>query len=487
MTSNHILLCRLAELMLEHEQHILPVDVIFDDVEIGEFVKSIQIDSPYQQMLFEGVLTETVRDEKLYVSFTVEGYFHYVLGEVILGKTEGKGPEELKHIVEGSKLNGVKKGVEQCLIRNVNKGDWDRVIKLVDMEGDVVNCCIVPFTSALLIVNDKTPKDNDRALFQHVELILSMILKRQTAAVIALLDASISQLQSLSRFKLVEHVYKAAQNLIELQDLKSAGFLLETLSYFERNNSKVKLKEIETYIINQQNSESGKCIGFLKLANFYSNKLNYKKALKYYKKAKKLNIHSEAGYIDEGISTISLNKELFDDALLFAEFALASRLSEFGFFSFQVADSFFLMGRIWDSFGYENNLSRGGRDQCFQKALDSYDKCINIRKIMLGIYHEDVASVYQAIGNTLKCSLRYIEASDYLLLALQIQKIIRGEKAFIVADIKSDIADIYLNLKRNKDAVILLQESYDIFRNLGKKNIFAVSVLEMLEKARNDC
>ena len=81
--------------MLEQEQHIWPVDLLFDDEQIGDFVKSIQIDSPYQQMLLEGVLTESVRDEKLYVSFTVEGYFHFVLGEVIYKRTEGLGAEAL--------------------------------------------------------------------------------------------------------------------------------------------------------------------------------------------------------------------------------------------------------------------------------------------------------------------------------------------------------------------------------------------------------
>ena len=117
MTENQLLLYRLAELMLEHQQHILSVDLLFDDDQIGDFVKSIQIDSPYQQMLFEGVLTESVRDEKLNVSFTVEGYFHYVLGEVIYNRTEGLGAEALKDIVEMNKLNGSKEGVEQCLIR----------------------------------------------------------------------------------------------------------------------------------------------------------------------------------------------------------------------------------------------------------------------------------------------------------------------------------------------------------------------------------
>ena len=117
MTSNHLLLYHLAERMLEQQHHILPVDKLFDDDVIADYVKSIQIDSPYQQMLLEGILTESVRDEKLYVNFTVEGYFHYVLGEVIYNRTEGLGPEALKQIVEENKLNGAKEGVEQCLIR----------------------------------------------------------------------------------------------------------------------------------------------------------------------------------------------------------------------------------------------------------------------------------------------------------------------------------------------------------------------------------
>ena len=75
MTDNHLLLFRLVELMLQHEQHVLNVDQLFEDDKIGDFVKSIQIDSPYQQLILEGVLTETLEEDKLMVSFTIEGYF----------------------------------------------------------------------------------------------------------------------------------------------------------------------------------------------------------------------------------------------------------------------------------------------------------------------------------------------------------------------------------------------------------------------------
>ena len=63
MTNNHLLLNRLAEIMLDRDQRILPIDFLFADQQIGDFVKSIQIDYPYQKMLLEGVLTEFVRNE----------------------------------------------------------------------------------------------------------------------------------------------------------------------------------------------------------------------------------------------------------------------------------------------------------------------------------------------------------------------------------------------------------------------------------------
>ena len=102
MTNNHLLIYRLAELMLEKQQHILPLDDLFEDEQIGAFVRSIEIDSPYQQLIFEGVLTETIKEERVMVTFTVEGYFHFVLGEVIENQTEGKPVEALKDLLEKS-------------------------------------------------------------------------------------------------------------------------------------------------------------------------------------------------------------------------------------------------------------------------------------------------------------------------------------------------------------------------------------------------
>ena len=123
MTSSSLLLLRLAELMLQYEKTILPVDLLFDDEQVGDFVTSVQIDSPYQQMLLEGVLTETVQDEKLYVSFTVEYYFHYVLGIHLY--QESKRLSSLFELIDSilqNKLNGLSEGIGHCLIYFIDAG-----------------------------------------------------------------------------------------------------------------------------------------------------------------------------------------------------------------------------------------------------------------------------------------------------------------------------------------------------------------------------
>lgn len=93
MSESKILLYRLAELMLDGGSNELSVDSLFDDPEIGDSVRSIQIDSPYQQMLLQGVLTESVKENELKVRFTFEGYLQFILGSIIqnnINKFKGK-------------------------------------------------------------------------------------------------------------------------------------------------------------------------------------------------------------------------------------------------------------------------------------------------------------------------------------------------------------------------------------------------------------
>ena len=256
MTSNHLLLYCLAELMLEHEQHVLPVDLIFDDDHVGDFVKSIQIDSPYQQMLLEGVLTESVRDEKLFVTFTVEGYFHFVLGDVIFDQSEGKEYTYLIELLRRNRLNGVKEGVEQCLIQEVNQGKLERLVSLIDAGGVAEQVARFPLVHAFMKnrVEDvfnilmENPSVHDWNVIKHVRGILSGNQKQQ---VVDQLDGIIKESDQLR------------QTLNELLESKNEIEFTEALtliSFYSDLNALDQAKQYYTRFIeeaekrNDQNS-----------------------------------------------------------------------------------------------------------------------------------------------------------------------------------------------------------------------------------------
>ncbi len=252
MTNNHLLLYRIAELMLESEQHVLPVDLLFDDEQIGDFVKSIQIDSPYQQMLLEGVLTESVKDEKLYVSFTVEGYFHYVLGEVIYNQSSGQGTQFLLNIIDHNKLNGAKEGVEQCLIRDVNKNEIFRVIEMIDLGGEAEKVARYPLAHAFfklqieVVFNAlmKNPSINDWTVIKFVR---GLLLNNQKQDVINTLDGIIKESENLR--ETISSLINAKSEI----DFKDA---LNLISFYAEINALDQAKKFYTHFIEEAEKRS---------------------------------------------------------------------------------------------------------------------------------------------------------------------------------------------------------------------------------------
>jgi tetratricopeptide (TPR) repeat protein len=309
MTGNHQLLYRLAELMFEHEQHILPVDLLFDDEQIGDFVKSIQIDSPYQQMLLDGVLTESVRDEILYVIFTIEGYFHFVLGEVIYNRTDGLDAEALKQIVEESKLNGVKEGVEQCLIRDVQKDDLIRLMYLIDLAEENSEKYITPLICSLRYLGvDITLKElfHKQSDFDW-NLLMQLIVKLESLNCYNLADdvsdkslefnKANSEASMLFKLKYIKSfpadVETILDSLIDVMQKKEDDFCLANLigdTYKKWGQYDIAInfyKKTIEYILNQKDLQENQ-VAFLekKVGDTYFLKKDYKLAFEYYNKSK---------------------------------------------------------------------------------------------------------------------------------------------------------------------------------------------------------
>ena len=367
MTSNHLLLYRLTELMLENQQHILSVDLLFDDEQIGDFVKSIQIDSPYQQMLFEGVLTESVRDEKLYVSFTVEGYFHYVLGEVIYNKTNGKGSEILKHIVEENKLNGAREGVEQCLIRDVQRDDLTRLIWLIDQNEAYIKICVNPVFTGFKSRYQLLTESNKQKVNRSLKKILSNLLSQPTELDYKLIFQVISLANNQNLKSLANQITSCLVKMVKIDSATKAAFISKTLEFLQ--DYKLRIKVVNDLKIWQKSTKSQGMTAleiFSAIAKTYEVLNLVKEAENYYKKCLKIEIN------------------------LFGEFHLFT------------STSYNQIGLL--------KLKKGQ----FYSGLNYFKRSLNIK---MQILHEssseitdalhNIALAYQYISNYKKCILQY--------------------------------------------------------------------------------
>ncbi len=371
MTDNHVLLYRLAELMIEHEQHILPVDLLFDDEQIGDFVKSIQIDSPYQQMLLDGVLTESIKDEKLYVSFTVEGYFHFVLGEVIYNRTEGLGAEALKQIVEENKLNGAKEGVEQCLIRDVQKDELSRLMWMIDDEDSFSEICIYPI---LISLKSKLNFEDRKLNTLNLNALLKTLFFNKTQNDYKVIYESLVLAKKLDLHNLTKNITFSLVSFIKFDSPNAVELVAKILEFLVVDKSRLKfVKKIKKWI------DNNKLDGFLSLelnsriANTYEIFEMYDEAEKYYKKCLKYelkeygsnHIYTSTSYNQLGL--LKLKKTNTRAALYFLRKGFAIRSKILDESHFEITNS---LHNIALAYQYQTS---------YKKCIEQYEFVLNQR------------------------------------------------------------------------------------------------------------
>ena len=210
MTNNHLLLYRLTELMLMKNKHILELDDLFEDEKIGDYVKSIQIDSPYQQMLLEGVLTESVIDEKLCVSFTVEGYFHHMLGEVIYDMLKGNSSNYLYQLIQSNQLNGIHEGISNCLLREVAEEKYSNLLDLMN-STEIEHYILIKPIAAVFSIGD---------LSVIIENLKTYDIDKNYSLILKALD----YLQNNNRYNVVDKFWDLFSNKINPAEIFKSSF-----------------------------------------------------------------------------------------------------------------------------------------------------------------------------------------------------------------------------------------------------------------------
>jgi tetratricopeptide (TPR) repeat protein len=498
MTDNHLLLYRLAELMLEQEQHVLPVDLLFDDEKIVDFVKSIQIDSPYQQMLLEGVLTESVRDEKLYVSFTVEGYFHYVLGEVIYNRTKGLGAEVLKQIIEENKLNGLKEGIEHCLIRDVDKYDLRRLLWMIDNCGNHLELFTTALSCSFLKFGNNPIGSQFINLKVYIKKIIKLLIANRTSNDIELLENVIDFLELKSKNIIAKEVCNVLINEIQLNDSKSAILILKALKYKEHKFKIQYSKKLVDFQINEVNKERAyfffyranllsdiykkelalrdfvSCISILKklkgnyckdIKACYNNIAlikcdlgDFKGALnnlKYETKVKKL----DSDYINfHNLGNVYFKMGNYNKAIENFKKSLEIKVKLFGLYDDQVQLTYNNLGVTYDGLGD------------FEMAEYYFNQSLNISYKIYGEHHDSTATSLHNLAGIKINQDNIDEAIEYYKKALKIRISIFGENHEKTANTYQHFSSVFIGTNEYKKTYSLLKKSQKINENVFGKN-----------------
>jgi len=500
MTDNHLLIYRLAELMFKYEQHILPVDLLFDDEQIGDFAKSIQIDSPYQQMLIEGVLTESVREEKLFVSFTVEGFFHYVLGEVIYNQTFGESKDALKLIVEKNKLIGAKEGVEQCLIRDVQKDELSKLVWMIDNCDSHIELYTLPLSHTFLKFGSNPLESQSLNFKVSIKKVIRLLITKRTSNDIKVLENVIDFLESKSKYIIVKEVCNILLNEFHVNCSKSGILILKSLNHkeykFKINYSKNLIefqpsevdkesayfffyradffREIYKYELALKDLE--KCLSILKKLKRSHNKDiascnnniallkcdfgDFKGALSILKENKKVkNIDSDYANF-HNLGTIYIRLGNHKKAIENLRKSIDIKIRVFGFYHDQVQLAYNNLGIAYDEMGD------------FEKAEYFFNKSLNISYKIYGEHHDSVATSLHNIAGIKLIQDKIDEAIEIYKKALKIRISIFGENHVVTANTYLHYSSIYRGSHEHKKEYSLLKKTLQINENIFGKNAF---------------
>ena len=255
MSQKETLLYHLVELMLEKQQTFLLLDELYEDEVISPFVRNIQIDSPFQQLIFDGVLSQFVQGEEFIVNITVENYLHHLLGLILQKDDRYQSHESLIQLIKSNNLKVLNEGVSNLLSLDIEIGNFKRITDLIDLSGGdevVLGICVMPVINALQIFSIKE--------------ILDVLLKSNTDNDYSLLLKVLAELELLQLNQLKSDLKIQIINKIQISSTYSVLLFLESLYQVENdlfNKNTNKLIDV----VKHQDQESEVLFKLLKVKN----------------------------------------------------------------------------------------------------------------------------------------------------------------------------------------------------------------------------
>ena len=123
----------------------------------------------------------------------------------------------MKDLLQNNKLNGIREGVEQCLVRDVEKGELNRLIWLIDQGSKALDVCVYPLAKAFINIkgNLKTEQEKKEVLHKQICRVFDELLEDYSDYDIEVLSLTIDQLKKAQLNQSVKEIYKQIHKRIQ--------------------------------------------------------------------------------------------------------------------------------------------------------------------------------------------------------------------------------------------------------------------------------
>ncbi|MFY7668781.1 MAG: tetratricopeptide repeat protein, partial [Crocinitomicaceae bacterium] len=451
MSQKETLLFRLVELMLEKQQTFLLLDELYEDEVISPFVRNIQIDSPYQQLIFEGVLSQFSQDEELIVMVTVEQYFHNLLAKILQKDKRYETPQSLIELVKSNQLQGINASVSAYLSLDVESGRFDRITELIDLseeDNSMLEICTLPLVNSLLI----------HGVDQTINVILSNPTESDWSMLLNI-DSSLSSLQ-LNELRIQFLHALMPENPMDSKNSLLLGLKANTL--FDVTESQHFLQKINTDSSILQNDHNL----LFQLGKLEMKLGNMEKSLEHHQNCleKRLQLYGEHNsLVAVSINNIGIIYDMLGDPIKSETYFKKS---------FEIRSKI-LPNDHPDIANAFNNIALVFRQKFeFNESLNNFSKSLEIKLKCFGKNHPEIARSYGNIGLLWLDNGDLNKALEYLQLGLDILLKTMGEEHPDVSIALTNIGIVNYNLRQYDRALDFFQKSLAIdLKNYGEGHL----------------
>ncbi|MHA8067580.1 tetratricopeptide repeat protein [Aquirufa sp. ROCK2-A2] len=481
-------LALLASYMIGKNSLQVSLDELFDVPQLSDAVKNIQIDSPHQQLIRRGILSQFFQHDTLQVSFTMEASFHYVVSRNL----------ELDLALKQLENNSIwKESIKYFLWDKAADKDDLLLFSLIDLEGFPNDLAALALSQRINLFGAEETlnqlflhesKDDWNVLKEAFIYIKDSRPKIATDFADQILDHCKSDLNDNNRLFIIELLSESTkskadifheqfiikENLEDVEELialakyftkfgghkESAELLNKAITLLPEDSSLMggileELTSTQLHLLNLTNAWES----IIKAELFYKNKLIYSpkvegriinlkgevkenqslfsEALEYYQNAFNLNKANLGPFHKETIRTQNNQGDIhrhlgnYDLALEEYQKTLAINIQFYGDSAPNVANSLHRIGDIWEIKGD------------YDKALEYFERTMNIHLQYYGETHPNVAASINRIGDIWETKGNYDESLEYFERAIAIYLQIYGESHPNVAASLDRIGDIW--------------------------------------------